>query len=297
MSTAPSAEDIFANFDNEIEALRETLNEAAAANAGAHLGPTAYGSVVEMVHLGAVRLFEAFLEDLFYACLLGRSGLDDVEPIIPNLDQTTADAILYSDRAGKNRYLDWLPYESTLTRATTYLLNGNPFSRIQYRDAEMRVLKEAVIVRNAVAHSSSHSLGELKKLAQAKSYQVERPADYLLSVRSQSQEAFLFIASFRLIARGLIEPDEATAGAVLGAERPFSESQISPSGTYECSSCGVKIVTTSAEKIGPCRACAPNRRCSTCGRGGATTWIRLLPAPPAPVDSGDHDGSLDSAGT
>lgn len=271
-----AASDVTASFLSRTVRLKSTLQDAGNAFQSRHLHVDSYHSVVELGHLQLVALFETFLEGLFYECMLGRSGIADVNEKISLDVPSDVDLIVYSEGRKKQKYLSWLPYDETLDRANAYLERGQPFSRLKYRTAELTTLKEALTVRNAVAHTSGHA-GELfKQLAEEKRYTSRRPADYLVSTRSGTDEASLFISYFEIIAQALAETSETTANAKLTPERPFRHTDKPPSGQYECVECRHQKAHVEGVKLGRCPYCSHAQACPHCGNDKVVEWRRML---------------------
>jgi len=108
--------------------------------------------VYEGLYLDAVTSFEASIEDLFIRIITTRASPTGVTPRVSfKSSQVARDVVL----GGERRYLDWLPYSKTDQRARAFLRAGQPFSRLSstYR----KTLDHIVVIRNAIAHKSSHS--------------------------------------------------------------------------------------------------------------------------------------------
>jgi hypothetical protein len=58
------------------------------------------------------------------------------------------------------KYVDWLPYDVTETRAEVFFQGGRPFTVLKdpTRGPMRTVLNRGVVLRNAIAHKSRHSL-------------------------------------------------------------------------------------------------------------------------------------------
>lgn len=273
-----SATDLTDRFRAEVADLRSTAEDAATAFNGAHLTLASYQSVVELVHLQLIGRFEAFVEDLFFACALGESGLPDGAPVVALGSREHVELMVYSDGRRREKYLTWLPFTDTIARAESYLQGGEPFVRLKYRPTELSQLAAATTVRNAIAHNSPHSAAELSKLAQSRSYPCARPADYLLSLRGGASEGQLFLAQLQLIADAITATDAATADSMLDPERTFSaDARSSPPGDYECTICGGRRTGHTGGKLGACETCGKGDRCPECGKTSAPPeWRRVF---------------------
>lgn len=273
-----SAPAVLSAFHADLASLRTTSQDAELAFKKGALKLESYHSVVELLHIQAMAKFEAFVSDLFYTCALGTSGLDDVVPVLRVTTNAEVDLLVYAEGRRKEKYLTWLPYTDTLGRAESYLVGGNPFTRLKYRPVELESLADAMTVRNAIAHSSPHSITQLAKLASAKKYPHIRPAEYLLSTRGAATEASLLFASLRLMAEGLAAPDHSAANALLNPERSFSgDAADTPAGDFQCTTCATLRTAHPGGKLGECVTCGRGAPCPHCGRAqGAVQWRRMI---------------------
>jgi hypothetical protein len=110
-------------------------------------------TLYEGLFLRLVTSFESFLEDLFLQIMLGKTCYPKsrVKPRVEFRSITVLREVLLQT----HDYLEWLPYQKTLNRANSYLRGGRPFS--QLTDAQISKIREAIRVRNSVAHSSEYS--------------------------------------------------------------------------------------------------------------------------------------------
>ncbi|MGE3796012.1 MAG: hypothetical protein AB7I38_19095 [Dehalococcoidia bacterium] len=271
-----TAASLVADFLQMTSVLKGTLYDAEAAFKGKHLRLGSYHSVVELAHLQAVSLFEAFIEDLFFECMLGTSGLRDVQSHLPLATRADVELAIFAEGRRRQKYLSWLPYDDTLERAGAYLVGAQPFARLQYRLTEIHAIRDAVIIRNAVAHSSGHALSQLLELARSRSYQISRPADFLLSTRGGPSEALIGLSMLELIAMGLADPSEAAADARLNPEREFDPRGKVPAGNFKCASCGHLKRAAYGDRLGNCASCSQPALCSTCGNDSTSPsrWRR-----------------------
>jgi hypothetical protein len=267
------AQAVRALFEARIQELQDTFDDA---RQGFETGPlklASLQSVAELLHIQSLAEFEDFAAKLFYSCALGASNILDVAPKIVVATEAEVDTLIYS--AKRENYLSWLPYPETLGRAENYLVDGNPFSRLKYRDVELTFFANAMVVRNAIAHSSPHSAQLFERLAKQRRYPHTRPADFLLSTRSGSTEMELLFAGLRLTAEALCEPDHRHADALLNPERSFGGDARAPVGDFRCTVCGTERLGHSGGKLGPCATCGRGEPCSVCARPvGSATWQR-----------------------
>ena len=115
--------------------------------------------VYEALFLRATTQFERFLENLFCGVLL-RTIVYSKRRASPVSEIKSAKALYRLVWRGE-KYLDWLRYEKTETRAKVFLNGGRPFTSL---DATQRgVIRNIAAIRNAIAHSSEHAAEEFKK--------------------------------------------------------------------------------------------------------------------------------------
>jgi hypothetical protein len=142
-------------------------------------------SVYEGLFLRAMNALESFLEGLFIEVMLGNARFPGnrvaVRVAIASRG-TLWEVLLQGDD-----YLDWLPYGRTEERAKTFLKNGRPFTVPS--DGDRSKLKQCMVVRNAIAHTSPFSSEQFEKKVIANlnlSSRERTPAGYLRSVARTS---------------------------------------------------------------------------------------------------------------
>jgi hypothetical protein len=132
------------------------------------------------LYLDAFVSLERYVEDLFIGYLSGQIT-PTTRLVRPRLSFNSSQLAIEVLLSGK-RYLDWLPYLQTRTRAETFFHNGHPFSSLSR--AQENVLEELHRIRNALAHRSDHAsdvfvrlvIGALPVMPREK-----RPASFLRS--------------------------------------------------------------------------------------------------------------------
>ena len=115
-------------------------------------------SVYEALFLRAVTSFEAFLEDLFLAILVGRAKYNGQRVRV--LMQASSRGALMQILLQGDSYMSWLPFENTEKRAKLYLKEGRPFTELDNGDKSQ--LKTISTIRNAIAHKSPYALLKFK---------------------------------------------------------------------------------------------------------------------------------------
>lgn len=169
--------------------------------------------IYESFFLDSVCNFESFLESLFFYLLTQNSLSNNVKPVIIFPSYTAARRVVLN---GKH-YLDWLPYDDyTCKLAKIYLNNkGFPFPTIGYRsidknkntiDQFKKEMSDIVIIRNAIAHRSSHSKKKFKNMINYVSLppREKQPGGFLRSRLSSNQTRFeMYINTLAAIANNL----------------------------------------------------------------------------------------------
>lgn len=133
------------------------------------------------VYGGAVLSFftyaERSLERLFLGLLMQRFELSGVEPLVEIRSERVARAVV----AGAGTYIDWLPFDKrTLPLANAFFSGGRPFTAVPRQD--VTALERLGVIRNAVAHESSHAERVFKRRfvqSQALPRSQHTPAGYL----------------------------------------------------------------------------------------------------------------------
>lgn len=256
------SEQLWANFADGIKGLKQTINDAHSKK----VEPETLSNVVELAILRVFSICEDFVQELFYLCMLNDSSVCGGGSNVPVRTREEVDLLLMAAGGRRDRWVSWLPIDRTLSLAEMYLSGGHPFDRLRYRNTEKRALSELTIVRNSVAHPSSHAWEEFRKLAESKGYPTLRPADYLLSTRAGDQEVFLLMARVELIAKGLLATSDSEAEVILEPEASFQSNAKAPAGRYECLRCGHEVVTGSVKRLGACPVCESQEPCPRCGK-------------------------------
>lgn len=138
-------------------------------------------SVYEALFLRAVTSFEVFLEDLFVSILEERAQYAKRRKVVLRMRTTSHEALRKILLQG-DKYMNWLPFKNTEDRANLYLKDGKPFSDLTGPDRS--TITTIHIIRNAIAHRSTHATNEFKTkvIAQLPLLPREKvPAAYLRS--------------------------------------------------------------------------------------------------------------------
>jgi hypothetical protein len=101
----------------------------------------------------AITTLEAFLEELFFLAVLGRSD-HSKSRALPRAEFQSRAVLSEFVLEGRD-YVDWLPYRATENRALVYLRQGRPFTELS--DGQKSQIKEWHVTRNAIAHPGRHA--------------------------------------------------------------------------------------------------------------------------------------------
>ena len=117
-------------------------------------------AVYEALFLRAVTSFEVFLEDHFVAIVSGRANLAKRRASV-RMTAASPKALMDILLQG-GAYMAWLPFSHTERRAHIYLRDGRPFSDLT--DGDKSIIRSITIIRNAIAHRSSHAMSEFNRV-------------------------------------------------------------------------------------------------------------------------------------
>lgn len=181
----------FSQFSGRIRRLERTRSRIEKAASHEFVKRADVELLYESLLLRGITHFEAFLEDLFCAILLGKAGYPQsrAKVLVPFANARNLYRIVWRNE----KYLDWLPYDKTCERAKTYLLGGRPFTLLT--DGERSRLKNLHLIRNAIAHRSQHARHEFVRVVIANQQLPPRertPGSYLRSVHRFDPRATRF---------------------------------------------------------------------------------------------------------
>jgi hypothetical protein len=115
--------------------------------------------VYSSLFISTTALFESAIENLFLGLLTKQIKHSHksfkAKIVVKNIDH--ARAVVCPER----KYIDWLPYERTVHLANIFFKDGLPFNAINNDD--VKTINDCLIIRNALAHQSNHSLDKFKK--------------------------------------------------------------------------------------------------------------------------------------
>jgi hypothetical protein len=106
---------------------------------------------------------------------------------------------------GGRDYVDWLPYDLTVRRATAFLSTGRPFSDLT--PAQQKTFARVATVRNAIAHESNSSHKRFhRELVAGTALPVSQqtPAGYLRGQHGAGQTRFSHLLADAVITFGAL---------------------------------------------------------------------------------------------
>ena len=145
----------------------------------------------ERAYTGGFLEFHAFversIERLFVGLLQGRLKSSDQR--VRARVKVNSHAVAHDIIRGERLFVDWLPYDRyTVPRGKAFFSGGRPFDRLS--KADVQILEENGIIRNALAHQSAASLRRFRnRLVGSKSLppDQQRPAGYLRGFHTVGQ--------------------------------------------------------------------------------------------------------------
>lgn len=127
-----------------------------------HMSRDAAEQMYESLFLGCFTAFEMLIENVFLSFLVAPAkGLrsSKAKPRIAVKSTLVAREVVFGP--GK-KYVDWLPFERTTERAEVFFCGGRPFSNVDKQNKT--TIQKAQYIRNAIAHSSTHSMSQFRTL-------------------------------------------------------------------------------------------------------------------------------------
>ena len=152
----------------------------------------------EGLFIGLFTDFEQFIEELFLGLLEGKITINGCTLKEIRKVKISPQSEINSVILGKQRYLDWLPYNKTIEREKIFFDEGIPFT--QLNNDQKNNLRYYHTIRNAIAHKSPKSEADFKKIIQNLPLLPSQrtPAGYLRS-KPRGRETQYEMASVQLI--------------------------------------------------------------------------------------------------
>ena len=114
---------------------------------------TMYEGLFLSAHVAA----ELFLEELFVGLLPKDKGVESSRNDVMPRVEITAHSIARDLITGPSRqYVDWVPFDKTISLAKLFFRGGRPFSDLAKPHQD--ILKKSHYIRNAIAHKSAHGM-------------------------------------------------------------------------------------------------------------------------------------------
>ena len=269
-----SSSAIYASLERGVHGFRSVRNAGDRAFGSNVLRSRDLDHLYESTFLNVAAAFEAYEEELFFASILGRSGIARVVPMFPVRSRAEAERLVQATE--RMPFMNWLRQKDVGERSRRFLVGGRPFSRLERHDADLDVLRTVAVVRNAIAHKSGHALTEFMKLPmQGLGGGQKRPGKYLRqTVRSASQHENMCVEILR-IAKALSEANEHRAKSYLRPERAYQSGDMVQGGSFECVVCRAALcLTRRTQPLPQCPQCGPTP-CVTCGHCRKAKFSRL----------------------
>jgi hypothetical protein len=261
-----AGEQALKRLEARLQRLRETQNEAERLHRRAQLTQRSLHAIVESTFASSYAAFEQFLEDLFFAALLGDTPNPSVAGRVGFASREDAESIV--PEPGK--FMRWLPWaEGIRTHSQRFLVEAAPFSRLDRHTQEHELLEEARRLRNAVAHASANATEKVKPFVDSMPPRKRTVANYLLSSSQGASRHAVLTDNFRSIARCLLAADDRSAQQFVSPERPYSTNEQVPVGTFRCVTCNSKWSSTKRIRKAPvCPSCQVTRNAQK------SNWVR-----------------------
>jgi hypothetical protein len=116
----------------------------------------------EGLFLSAHVAAESFLEELFLGLLVTGRGITSARnDVLPRLEIRSHAVARELITGPSKNYVDWVPFDRTITLAKLFFRGGRPFSDLnqQHKDT----LFKSHIIRNVIAHRSRHSVKQFDR--------------------------------------------------------------------------------------------------------------------------------------
>jgi hypothetical protein len=163
-------DEILQKFLRHMESLEKTRNKMECLFNTKKINKRDIEQVYKGLFLDMVSGFESIIESSFIYFLIEDQKLKikKIKPVVRFKNISSAKRVIFNN----NSWIDWLPYDKTIKMASIYFLNSYPFSTFGFMDSTLdkididntkKILTEISIIRNAIAHQSSHSRKIFKK--------------------------------------------------------------------------------------------------------------------------------------
>ncbi len=183
------AETLSQNFLSHLADIEKTRKKSEELFAKGHIVRRDINIIYSGLYMDAITSFERFIENLFHS-LLSHKVVHQSKRVKPKI-KFESEELSITILKGERSYIDWFPYDITMKRAKACFKDGLPFCGLDkgrnpaLPSIDKRVLKSVekfVIIRNVLAHKSTHSFKrfEDKIIAEtALSTREKKPIGYL----------------------------------------------------------------------------------------------------------------------
>lgn len=143
---------------NRLDRLRQCCSRVDQLQKNGALNAGASDLIYESTFLSAICLFEGVLDTLLTEFVCGKiSRKAGHFSLLKTRSRANYRTILFRGR----KYIDFLPYSELILTVRLYLNEGKPFTTVDKDDQE--ILAQAWLIRNAIAHRSSHALAKFRQ--------------------------------------------------------------------------------------------------------------------------------------
>jgi len=123
-------------------------------------------TVTKLCFFQAFLSWEAFLEETFTLYLLGKRPPAGPPPRRLGVRPATRKEAVFMVVGADRNYVDWTKIGGLKDRAKKCFHDGKPYTVAFF--GQTQLFEEMRVIRNAIAHSSTHSQDQFKKLARGK---------------------------------------------------------------------------------------------------------------------------------
>lgn len=156
---AKSSVNLLDSFEGKLKGLEQTRKKQEGLFSNGQLVLRDIEEVYAALFLGAMVSFEGMIEELFIGLLAGKihSRYSDVNVRVKIQSRIVARDVVLQGR----KFLNWLPYDRTITIANVFFTGGRPFTLIT--EDEKKHIDKCLTIRHAIAHQSQHAISKFKK--------------------------------------------------------------------------------------------------------------------------------------
>ena len=156
---AKSSVNLLDSFEGKLKGLEQTRKKLEDLFSNGPLVLRDIEEVYAALFLDVMVSFEGMIEELFIGLLAGKihSRYSDVNVRVKIQSRIVARDVVLQGR----KFLNWLPYDRTITIANVFFTAGRPFTFIT--EDEKKHIAKCLTIRHAIAHQSQHAISKFKK--------------------------------------------------------------------------------------------------------------------------------------